>query len=507
MAIQTLERHPISHHIYTEIKQLLTHCDQEHSHCKRMQSQIIGSQQQLPSLLLDVSDHKVKLIQPDSLGIRYAALSYRWGTLPFLTTTQNNLNSHLDQIPFDTLPKTMKDAISITRELGLQYIWIDSLCIIQDSLEHMHSELGKMSQIYSSAYITISASCSWSCSNGFLADTSSTVIQLPFQCGNGETGMVNLYDESLGDMKRDKSVFIRSVEPVDSRAWIFQEHFLSPRLLRFNLFQPALFCCESKWAPQESVPETASCRTKLNLPDDWLRILENYSYRQLTKPEDKLPAISSIAAYLAPIIKSEYLAGLWKADIDRQLCWFAGGPVQKPPWRAPSWSPMSVNGIIRYPWFGKKFKSTIEVLDAKCSILSDKVPYGRVTDGWLLVRGTLSQVAPEFKEWDPVHRRLIGHGGSQLEQAAFETTIMSTNTWDLHMDDNGSHDYSTWVDAMTNGYYHLRLGLIYGLLLIKLADGKFQRVGFARDKLVEGSIHWFLQGKNYVTTTATITLV
>lgn len=55
------------------------------------------------------------------------------------------------------LPPLFQDAIIITRQLGLRYLWIDSLCIIQDSLRDWETEAAKMASIYQNSYVTISA--------------------------------------------------------------------------------------------------------------------------------------------------------------------------------------------------------------------------------------------------------------------------------------------------------------------------------------------------------------
>lgn len=93
------------------------------------------SSHQAPTRLLALHGTSLKLIESLNLksSLAYATLSHCWGTLEFLRLTQETLNSFKISIPFEDLPKTFQDAITITQQLGIGYLWIDSLCIIQDS--------------------------------------------------------------------------------------------------------------------------------------------------------------------------------------------------------------------------------------------------------------------------------------------------------------------------------------------------------------------------------------
>jgi hypothetical protein len=102
--------------------------------------------------------------------LRYAALSYCWGqSLPFITT-KSTLQQYLNEIRFEQLPKTLQDALMIARYLDFDYIWIDCLCIVQDDREDWNREAACMANIYSEAALTIAASRSQDCSDGFLSD-------------------------------------------------------------------------------------------------------------------------------------------------------------------------------------------------------------------------------------------------------------------------------------------------------------------------------------------------
>jgi hypothetical protein len=95
----------------------------------------------IPKRLLDItstngsSEVRLRLIEVSELKENYITLSHIWGSCQLLSSTTENYRSHLDQIKVEDLPKTFKDAIMASQHLGVKFVWIDSLCIIQDSIE------------------------------------------------------------------------------------------------------------------------------------------------------------------------------------------------------------------------------------------------------------------------------------------------------------------------------------------------------------------------------------
>lgn len=163
----------------------LEQCNTSHSECSHLSTRLVP----LPTRVLDLSalpDQKqmlgkhqnwrelfqgknCKLFQTlNGQAGRYAALSYCWGAdLPSKTTTIN-LQAHEIAIGFNTLPRTLQDAILIVRWLGIEYIWIDCLCILQDSKTDWEYESARMADVYSDAYLTVAASRAEQCGEGFL---------------------------------------------------------------------------------------------------------------------------------------------------------------------------------------------------------------------------------------------------------------------------------------------------------------------------------------------------
>lgn len=130
----------------------------------------------LPTRLLDVDQHgndEVKLFM--SLGgtrlihgtcVPYAALSYCWGTCPALKLTQFNIFSRIRGFSLQDMPQTLRDAVHVTRKLGIQYLWVDALCILQDCKEDWQRESAKMGDVYGHAFITIFAFGARDCEGG-----------------------------------------------------------------------------------------------------------------------------------------------------------------------------------------------------------------------------------------------------------------------------------------------------------------------------------------------------
>ena len=117
----------------------------------------------LPKRIIDLgSDNESLSLYETSQDIGlYAALSYCWGkSSTFLKTTQSSLKIFKNHIPWEKLPRTLQDAIVITRKIGLKFIWIDCLCIIQDSRSDWEIEATKMGQYYCNAFTIIGASSS-----------------------------------------------------------------------------------------------------------------------------------------------------------------------------------------------------------------------------------------------------------------------------------------------------------------------------------------------------------
>jgi hypothetical protein len=161
---------------------------------------------------------------------KYLTLSHRWGGSKIIKTTLSNLEAHTRRIPFSDLNKTFQDAVVITRKLGFRYLWIDSLCIVQDSQEDWRSEAGRMASVYGGSELTLSAT--WATSGG------SGLFYPRSQCRNVELPYVNVNGHPDGKFTmRKQSTALFSSEvlegPLNRRGWVLQERLLSNRKLHF----------------------------------------------------------------------------------------------------------------------------------------------------------------------------------------------------------------------------------------------------------------------------------
>jgi hypothetical protein len=201
---------------------------------------LLASEAPLPTRLLDVlprEGSEVRLIdtaRSPPTDKRYLALSHCWGSyapLHVIKLKNAKLDLYLQDIPLETLPKTFNDAIRITRELGLRYIWIDSLCIIQDSPEDWEKEASLMHTVYKNAYCTVAASASRDGSGGCFVQGPYAPIQAGFE------GLFPRLDVAHGVRPRPPPLWKKMIEsgPLGSRAWCFQERQLSPRVVHFTI--------------------------------------------------------------------------------------------------------------------------------------------------------------------------------------------------------------------------------------------------------------------------------
>ncbi|KAK8127341.1 hypothetical protein PG984_008449, partial [Apiospora sp. TS-2023a] len=311
-----------------------------------------------------------------------ACLSYVWGGEQHVRTTKQTLQSHTNEgIIIQTLPKTLVDAIRVCQRLGIPYSWIDALCIIQDDPADIRQELGMMSQIYQQGYLTICASRAGGVHDGFLGQHGypyetfpptkvscvyfSTLGQVKYQAKDRRTAHVLLLEDDASLDRR--SLLDRQGNPINFRAWIFQEALLSPRKLSYTLDSMRWYCrattmirnslgnkdklfADDKYSTKITPEAAIPCIPGRPMPA-LEEIAEMYSRRAMTNPSDKLAALSAIANIIADGDGYTYLAGLFKEKLPMQLCWMAheGLPMPRPKqYRAPSWSWTSVDAPIRF---------------------------------------------------------------------------------------------------------------------------------------------------------------
>jgi hypothetical protein len=315
------------------VKAWIRNCDSSHSDCVKHEDT------ELPTRLLEVTvsgSNDVRLCIPRDRGEgtgRYIALSYCWGRTPSLQTTTDTIIEHQKGIPYRALPGTIQDAVRITRALGVRYLWVDALCIIQGEDDNAKAdwerESAKMHSVYGSSYVTISASGSSNCQLGmFLPRTPPRDPLFQFQavCGSVRG---HIYLES-----RKRAWLVSEEEPIDYRAWTLQERLLSPRVIKYGADAVYWECRTIQHSEfEDNMPMTKSLKhyrlpKKLRV-EDWIDVMEDYSTRRLTVSNDRFIALSGIAHRFQQDLQLQYIAGLWHSEKDqtvllRLLLWTSG---------------------------------------------------------------------------------------------------------------------------------------------------------------------------------------
>lgn len=192
---------------------------------------------ELPTRLIDVGDKddpKLRLIEtPLRNDLRYLVLSCKWGPFSHFNTTSKNVASHNYRIEFEELPKTFQDAVVISRELGVQYLWIDSVCIIVDVVKDLVQEMQRMEDTFSNAYCVLAASSTEGQSSGFLGPRKrEACVKLA-----GSLGSAVWVTPFIDDF--DKYVLS---SPLCQRAWALQERALARRTIYFTSEQTFWEC-------------------------------------------------------------------------------------------------------------------------------------------------------------------------------------------------------------------------------------------------------------------------
>ncbi|KAL2074665.1 hypothetical protein VTL71DRAFT_8444 [Oculimacula yallundae] len=318
-----------------------------------------------------------RLVVTGGLKGQYVTLGHCWGENKPPKTTKANLSSHLTSMPSRLMPKTFQDAVNINRLLGYRYIWIDSSCIIQDDKTDWQRECASMAAIYSNCAFNLAAPFSKDCHSGFPRGLHPIPADTWYDIPNFWPGASSLdsirvfypYDSNRGQVDWDNS-------PLAGRAWVMQEHILSPRWLYFGpnslyftcqtakfdehvrsaLKLPKNKCGRDEVFPSRSVFNFAKYEEGLL---QWYMMTEAYSELRLTHGSDRLPALAGVASQFAARLHDECIAGLWRKDVASGLIFYLPARLTQDdsqrsmvpaPVPGPSWSWYSCDRSVRFPY-------------------------------------------------------------------------------------------------------------------------------------------------------------
>ena len=372
-------------------------CSSDHKLCSILTSQSSSNNSKMPARLLRIDKdssstggYKVSLQESLENVTKYIALSHCWGLHQPLTTTKETLAARKDGINWATLPRTFQDAIIIGAGLNVKYVWIDSLCILQDDKYDWGMESAKMSAIYENAWLTIAAATAPDGAHGCFP-TSLPTKEYELQMPN-ETTPTKVFARRLLSPIDSRDHLLKATNdlPLFQRAWVFQERLLSRRILYLCEDEMAFECatnvrCEclgsilneavqgvdgtksiglkyryhsllNSWNCYKD-PETLLPFQPTGILNVWDHFVSQFTQRHLTYDKDRLPALSGIAKMIYHTgALGKYHAGLWEARMAEGLLWFVNPSIDGfdplPPKvglsTAPSWSWASVNGSWDY---------------------------------------------------------------------------------------------------------------------------------------------------------------
>jgi hypothetical protein len=402
------------------------------------------------------------------------------------------LKKHLAEVPMEKVPQTVADSIRVCRALGIRFLWVDALCIIQGDREDWSKESFQMSRIYENSYLTLCIVQGDSCSSGFLhKDYSPANVRIKFQsklnssvAGNITLRMLHPPSATIRRYTKQDGKYGRADDaPGNSdlgsawgtrgwgtrgwgtrgwgtRGWTFQEDQLAPRKVFFgNLMFHVSRGSELEAADGSIVGHFRFIETMDSLQrglGTWYNMITAYSDRNLTVEQDNFPAIAALARTFGESFKGQtYLAGLWESDIHKGLLWTCPGAwnefndyqnLVSKDYTAPSWSwarrPLKANWIL-----GDDKRPKSELVVRGSDVVSEKHnKFGCISKGRLLL--TARMFKPSTRRNGKIRIKHSYNYWKYMNSPSFSYILWSKSNkymvkirfdWDSHscLNDNG----------------------------------------------------------------------
>jgi hypothetical protein len=384
----------------------------------------------------------------------YITVSHRWGKEPSIKLTSETVNELQDGVSLEKFPKTFSDAIKVAWKTGIQYVWIDCLCIMQDSEEEWRSESSRMGLVYKNSYLNVAAIDSPDCDAGIFSTRDSLLVQ-PIKLAMDFGGESNRIVRDFFCVDSDIWLGVIDEALLGKRAWYVQERLLSPRQIHFASQQLYWECrrqaaCETLpggflpsmiaepgLAASYQMKRFASTLAQLstgNRPCDeannnlnaslncddsanteiytgWRHTAASYSKCALTVQRDKLIAISGVAKEMSKVVNDQYLAGIWRSQLPAILLWCVSEVpstfrvqhlrkatekiwIRPRPLLAPTWSWASVQTPIAFRFPVGRMRNDVlaaDVLEAHVEPAAGDI-HGEILSGYLRLRCMLYPV-------------------------------------------------------------------------------------------------------------------
>ncbi|KAF1975776.1 HET-domain-containing protein [Bimuria novae-zelandiae CBS 107.79] len=405
---------PLSQHVSTTVsleahskmaRQWLNYCLQHHD----VHLCPANTHQRLPTRVICVgSPGSSPFLHEPCNGERgcWVALSYRWGRQNS-STTLKNLREKKEGFDLEQLPKTIRDAVVVTRGLGVQYLWVDAICIVQNEETPWiwKREAAEMCSVYENALLTIAAIDNEHSDTGLSSiDPRRQAVQLDLKSSyipamsifarqSHALGYYGFMSSGRQNIHHSYGFGDSALGLLDNRGWTLQEITLSPRILWFSTCELGFSCpagrvceCQREFNHSKVPIKKSFNHVRRNHPElhvqtlvdsvprrptihdpelqggssqtwmiHWLDIVEDFTARNLTRATDRLPALHGLITAIQKRIGGECVAGLWVSDLPRQLLWHAADVGRVPvdmnacyPEYAPSWSWASVLRAITW---------------------------------------------------------------------------------------------------------------------------------------------------------------
>lgn len=502
----------------------------------------------------------MRVVDTNIHQLRYVALSYCWGKGSTLTLTSATMHAFKINIAWSSMPKTYQQAILITRMLGFEYLWIDSICIIQEGGPDWQTESAKMGDVYRNAEIVLSGDSGNDTDSGFCFDrdkswTSPDRIDLPprpdgpshlnvLTCslvpGEPYPWAGQMFSQPVDHYMHDSSQDV----PVGERAWCFQEWYSATRIIHFKRNELVWECkatvaCECgttsqpwtlsqkfgykyKTGKQKFHQSLVDCKSLEDLSWIWSDVVNEYSKRDLGVEMDRLPALSGVARQMAHPLLGEYLGGLWRNELPAALLWWRlgipeglGRPAK---YRGPSWCWPAMLSGVRYQRVDRSERYVARVIRAECQV-PDRArnPYGCVSSGSLTISAPIfnARLIPTVDS----DSQTRGRGMTAAHPFSSREASLSLPNWTG--DGSGFHADLDWtiagrgqdvlcvmVKRHRNDDYDEKLEECEALIVVPVAlpgpgrtEQTYQRVGLARFEF-RGRFRWSMHAP-----TRTITII
>ncbi|RKK52365.1 hypothetical protein BFJ67_g5694 [Fusarium oxysporum f. sp. cepae] len=472
----------------------------------------VGNEQQSPRLIISENE------RPEGC---YAALSHCWGEDPkFFMLTSDNLFDLCSEIQLQSLPASFRDAIITCRRIGIPYIWIDSLCILQSGLgshEDWLSHSEDMHLVYHHCDLNISIDVSENPHGGAFRSRNPTYLQdcyvwTPFYAPPKSSSKS---EHDIGDGTEESDLWsicaiftaddfswARVDLPLSDRAWVFQERLLSPRTLHFGSDRISWECDRShnlteylpegvsdkRWNGFDCLAQNAfSVREKGDLFTYYYDLVFPYTNRQLSHPdEDKLVAFAAVARRCISWFGSDYCAGIFRSTMPQGLLWemsALGQLGRSKIYRAPSWSWASLDCRVRFDILDGEGAVLVDVVDVAVELVDPNNQFGQVKSASLILNGPLvasdELILKDANDEEFLTEGRPGRDGYQDIQTILGHTFgISADT--VHLWEEAER--KAWLISQKNMYLLAVLETskkphTYGLLLQKNDDGTFTRAG------------------------------